>query len=162
MTEDTGNKFFVARILFYYQLVIDRCSIAEVGGKMSNIPGDLKYTKDDEWIRVEGEEATVGITDYAQDSLSDIVYLELPEVGDSFGEGDTFGVVESVKAAADLLMPLSGKITAVNDSLIDAPETVNSDPYGDAWMIRFKMSDTAQLDTLMDAAAYTQYLADRD
>jgi glycine cleavage system H protein len=129
---------------------------------MSNIPADLKYTKEDEWIRVDGDEATVGITDYAQDSLSDIVYLELPDVGDSLAIGDTFGVVESVKAAADLYMPLSGEITAVNDTLIDAPETVNSDPFGDAWMIRLKMSDPSQLDDLMDAAAYTEYLAGRD
>jgi glycine cleavage system H protein len=129
---------------------------------MSNIPTDLKYTKDDEWIRVDGDEATVGITDYAQDSLSDIVYLELPDVGDSFAMGDTFGVVESVKAAADLYMPLSGEVTAVNESLIDAPETVNSDPYGEAWMIRFKISEPSQLDDLMDAAAYTEYLASRD
>jgi glycine cleavage system H protein len=129
---------------------------------MSNIPTDLKYTKEDEWIRVDGDEATVGITDYAQDSLSDIVYLELPDVGDSFAMGDTFGVVESVKAAADLYMPLSGEVTAVNESLIDAPETVNSDPYGEAWMIRFKISEPSQLDDLMDAAAYTEYLADRD
>jgi len=129
---------------------------------MSNIPADLKYTKEDEWIRVDGDEATVGITDYAQDSLSDIVYLELPDVGDSLAMGDTFGVVESVKAAADLYMPLSGEITAVNDTLIDAPETVNSDPFGDAWMIRLKMSDPSQLDDLMDAAAYTKYLAGRD
>ena len=129
---------------------------------MSNIPTDLKYTKDDEWIRVDGDEATVGITDYAQDSLSDIVYLELPDVGDSFTMGDTFGVVESVKAAADLYMPLSGEVTAVNESLIDAPETVNSDPYGEAWMIRFKISEPSQLDDLMDAAAYTEYLASRD
>jgi len=129
---------------------------------MSNIPTDLKYTKEDEWIRVDGDEATIGITDYAQDSLSDIVYLELPDVGDSFAMGDTFGVVESVKAAADLYMPLSGEVTAVNESLIDAPETVNSDPYGEAWLIRFKISEPSQLDDLMDAAAYTEYLADRD
>jgi len=129
---------------------------------MSNIPTDLKYTKEDEWIRVDGDEATVGITDYAQDSLSDIVYLELPDVGDSFAMGDTFGVVESVKAAADLYMPLSGEVTAVNEALIDAPETVNADPYGEAWMIRLRMSDPSQLDDLMDAAAYTEYLADRD
>jgi glycine cleavage system H protein len=129
---------------------------------MSNIPADLKYTKEDEWVSVAGDEATVGITDYAQDSLSDIVYLELPSVGDSFALGDTFGVVESVKAAAELYMPLSGEITAVNDSLIDAPETVNADPYGQAWMIRLQMSDPSQLDDLMDAATYAKYLADRD
>lgn len=129
---------------------------------MSTIPTDLKYSKEDEWIRTEGDEATIGITDYAQDSLSDIVYLELPDVGDSFSIGDTFGVVESVKAASDLFMPLDGEVTAVNDDLIDAPETINSDPYGEAWMIRIKLGDPSQLDDLMDAAAYTEYLADRD
>ena len=128
---------------------------------MSNIPADLKYSKEDEWIRVEGDEATLGITDYAQDSLSDIVYLELPEVGDTFEEGDTFGVVESVKAASDLFMPVSGEVTAVNDDLIDAPELVNSDPYGEAWMIRVKLSDTSQLDDLMDATAYTEFVESR-
>ncbi len=96
---------------------------------MSNkIVAGLLYTKEDEWIKVDGGEATVGVTDHAQDALSDIVYLELPDVGDSFVMGDTFGVVESVKAAADLYMPISGEITAVNEDLVDAPETVNSDP----------------------------------
>lgn len=127
-----------------------------------NIPADLRYTKEDEWVRVEGDTATVGITDYAQDSLSDIVYLELPSEGDFFGEGETFGVVESVKAAADLFMPLSGDITAVNEDLIDAPETVNSDPYGDAWMVKIKMSEPDQLDDLMDADAYQKYCDERE
>jgi glycine cleavage system H protein len=129
---------------------------------MSKVEAGLLYTKEDEWVKVEGDEATIGVTDHAQDALSDIVYLELPDVGDSFELGDTFGVVESVKAAADLYMPLSGEITAVNEDLIDVPETVNSDPYGEAWMVKVKLSDTGQLDDLMDAAAYTQYLEERD
>lgn len=127
-----------------------------------NIPKDLLYTKEDEWVRVEGDIATVGVTDYAQDSLSDIVYLELPSVGDFFGEGETFGVVESVKAAADLFMPVSGDVTAVNDALIDAPETINSDPYGEAWMIKVKMSEPDNVNNLMDAAAYEKYCAERE
>ncbi|MDV7392345.1 glycine cleavage system protein GcvH, partial [Arthrospira platensis SPKY1] len=110
-----------------------------------NIPDDLKYTNDDEWIRVEGEIGAIGITDYAQDSLSDIVYLELPGEGESFAQGAAFGVVESVKAAADLLMPVDGEITAVNEALVDAPETVNTDPYGAAWMVKIKITDPAQL-----------------
>jgi glycine cleavage system H protein len=126
------------------------------------IPSDLRYTEDDEWVRVDGDTVPAGITDYAQDSLSDIVYLELPEVGDFFGIGETFGVVESVKAAADLLMPLSGDITAVNDALADAPETVNEDPYGEAWMIKIKLSEPDQLDDLMDAAAYQAYCDERN
>ncbi|RMG98586.1 MAG: glycine cleavage system protein GcvH [Chloroflexi bacterium] len=119
-----------------------------------NIPADLRYTKDDEWVRVEGDEVVVGITDYAQDALSDIVYLELPNAGDFFGIGEVFGVVESVKAAADLYMPVSGDVVAVNEALIDTPELINEDPYGAAWMIRVKMSEPEQLDELMDAEAY--------
>jgi glycine cleavage system H protein len=129
---------------------------------MSNIPADLRYSKDDEWVRVEGEEASIGITDYAQDSLSDIVYLELPEVGDFFGVGETFGVVESVKAASDLLMPVSGEVTAVNDALIDSPELVNDDPYGEAWMIRVKLTEPEAVSDLMDAAAYQTYVESRE
>ena len=129
---------------------------------MSNVPADLKYTKEDEWLRVDGDEVTIGITDYAQDALSDIVYLELPEVGDSFDAEDTFGVVESVKAASDLFMPIAGEVTAVNEDLVDTPELINSDPYGEAWLIKVKVNDSGDLDGLMDAAAYTQNLADRD
>jgi glycine cleavage system H protein len=120
----------------------------------------LKYTKDDEWVKVEGEEATIGITDYAQDALSDIVYLELPDVGDSFSEGDEFGVVESVKAASDLFMPVDGEITAINEDLLDAPEDINTKPY-DSWMIKVKLSNPDQIDGLMDAEAYTAYCAER-
>jgi glycine cleavage system H protein len=129
---------------------------------MSKIIAGLLYTKEDEWIKVEGDEATVGVSDHAQDALSDIVYLELPDVGDIFEIGDTFGVVESVKAAADLYMPISGEITAVNEGLIDTPETVNSDPYGAAWMVKVKLSNPAELDDLMNADVYTTYLAERD
>ncbi len=129
---------------------------------MSNIESGLLYTKEDEWIKVDGNEATVGVTDHAQDALSDIVYLELPDVGDSFAMGDDFGVVESVKAAADLYMPISGEVTAVNEDLIDAPELVNSDPYGEAWLIKITISNHAELDEMMDADAYTTYLNERD
>ncbi len=129
---------------------------------MSNIESGLLYTKEDEWIKVDGDEATVGVTDHAQDALSDIVYLELPDVGDSFAMGDDFGVVESVKAAADLYMPVSGEVTAVNEDLIDAPELINSDPYGEAWLVKIKISDPAELDEMMDADAYAAYLNERD
>jgi glycine cleavage system H protein len=127
---------------------------------MTKILDDLRYTKDDEWVRVEGEEATIGISDYAQDSLSDIVYLELPGEGEFFGIHETFGVVESVKAAADLYMPISGDITAVNSDLQDNSDQLNSDPYG-AWLIRIKMSNSKELDELMDAAAYRAYCEER-
>lgn len=129
---------------------------------MSNIPTDLRYTSDDEWVRVEGSIATIGITDFAQDSLSDIVYLELPDVGDTFKAEDTFGVVESVKAAADLLMPVSGTITAVNEALIDTPELINDDPYGEAWMIQVELSNPDELDSLMDDAAYQSDINNRE
>lgn len=128
---------------------------------MAKIPEDLRYTRDDEWVRVDGDEATVGITDYAQDALSDIVYLELPSEGDSFEAGETFGVVESVKAASDLYMPVAGEVTAVNDALVDNPEVINQDPYGEAWMIKVKMSEPGQLDDLMDAEAYRKYSDER-
>ncbi len=127
-----------------------------------NVPDDLLYTEDDEWVRVTDGEATIGITDYAQDSLSDIVYLELPDVDDTFEQGVAFGVVESVKAAADLLMPVSGVVTAVNEELIDTPETINTEPYTTAWLVRISISDESQLTGLMDAAAYKKYLANRD
>lgn len=117
-----------------------------------NFPKELKYTKNDEWIRVAGDEGTIGITDYAQDQLSDIVFVEfLVDIGDSFEKGETFATVESVKAAADVYMPVSGVIVAVNEDLPDTPEQVNSDPYGSAWMIKIKVSDASELDDLLDA-----------
>ncbi|MGH2593273.1 MAG: glycine cleavage system protein GcvH [Anaerolineae bacterium] len=126
-----------------------------------NIPGDLKYTKDDEWIRVKGDEGEIGITDYAQDHLSDIVYVELPEVGREVKAHDSIGAIESVKAAADIYSPVGGTVTAVNESLPDSPELVNQDPYGKAWMFRVKLSDPKELDGLMDAAAYQKYCDER-
>lgn len=126
------------------------------------VPSDLMYTKEDEWIRRDGEEAVVGITDYAQDALSDIVYVELPSTGESFDSGATFGVVESVKAASDLFMPVGGEVLEVNEALADTPELVNSDPYGEAWIVRIKMSDPSELDDLMDADAYQAYIDERE
>ncbi len=122
---------------------------------------NLHYTDDDEWILVDGSEATIGITDHAQDSLSDIVYLELPGEGDSFDKGATFGVVESVKAAADLMMPVGGEVTAVNEELLDTPEAINEGPYK-SWLIKITMSDPAELEALMDADAYAAYCEERE
>lgn len=117
-----------------------------------NFPKELKYTRNDEWIRMEGDEGVIGITDYAQDQLSDIVFVEfLVDVGESLEQGETFAAVESVKAAAEVYMPVSGKIIAVNEDLPDAPEKVNSDPYGEAWMARIKISNPSELDDLLDA-----------
>jgi len=120
-------------------------------------PG-LKYHEEHEWVRVEGEEAVIGISDYAQDQLSDIVYVELPEVGDTFEQGDVFAVVESVKAASDVYMPVSGEILEINEILEDSPELVNQDPYGEAWFVRVAMSELSELEGLMDAKGYTAHL----
>lgn len=126
------------------------------------IPSDLLYTPEDEWLRREGDEAVVGITDYAQDALSDIVYVELPSTGESFEKGATFGTVESVKAASDLYMPVAGEIVEVNDSLADTPELLNSDPFGEAWLVKIKISDPDELDGLMDAVAYKGHIEARE
>ena len=126
-----------------------------------NIPADLKYTKNDEWIRVTGDEGEVGITDYAQDHLSDIVYVELPETGRQVQAGDPLGTIESVKAAADVYAPVGGTIIAVNEALPDSPDSVNKEPYGNGWMVRLRLSDPKALDMLMDAAAYQRYCDER-
>ena len=126
-----------------------------------NYPSDLRYTKNDEWVRVAGNSATAGVTDYAQSQLSDIVFVELPSVGDSIAAGKPFGSVESVKASAEVYLPLSGTITEVNETLRDTPEIVNQDPYGAAWMIKFTPSNLGELDGLMDAAAYQKYCEER-
>jgi glycine cleavage system H protein len=124
-------------------------------------PDDLKYAKSDEWVRVEGDTATIGLSDYAQEQLNDVVYLELPEVGDSIAKGDTFGTVESVKAASDLYMPVGGTIAEVNGALEDEPELINSDPYGAGWIIKVKLDGDPDTGDLMDAAAYKAYCEDR-
>ncbi len=126
-----------------------------------NFPTDVKYSKTDEWIRVKGNEAEVGLTDYAQNHLSDIVYVELPEVGAEFKQATSFGSIESVKAASDLNLPVSGKISAVNDSLADTPEVVNSDPYGKGWIVKCTVANASELSGLMDAMAYQKYCEER-
>jgi glycine cleavage system H protein len=127
-----------------------------------NIPSDLKYAMSDEWVRVEGNLATIGISDYAQDSLSDIVFFEaIVSVGDIVNIKDQIGTVESVKAAADINAPLSGKVVAVNEDLGGAPEIINSDPYGKGWMLKIELGPKPSLDHLMDAAGYEKYLAER-
>jgi len=124
------------------------------------VPGDLRYTKDHEWVRVEGDEAVVGITEFAAHQLGDVVFVELPAVGRSLAQHATFGVVESVKAVSDLFAPVGGEVTAANDALGGQPELVNSDPYGEGWMLRVKVADAAQLDGLLDAATYEQLTAE--
>ncbi len=128
-----------------------------------NFPTDLKYTEKDEWIRIEGNISTIGITDYAQDQLSDIVFLEYAvSEGDTISKGDEFGTIESVKAASDIYTPFSGKVVELNEGLLDTPELVNADPYGDAWMVKIEIGDPSELAGLMEAAAYEAYTKERE
>jgi glycine cleavage system H protein len=124
---------------------------------MANIPDDLHYSKDHEWVRVDGNVAIVGITDYAQDSLGDVVYVELPKVGDDFAANESFGSVESVKAVSEVFSPVSGEVVGTNETLADTPEKVNQDPYGDGWMIRVQMSNPGEVDSMLTAAEYEDF-----
>ena len=126
-----------------------------------NIPADLKYTKSDEWIRLEGDEAVVGVSDYAQSSLSTLTFVDLPKVGATFKAGEQFGAVESTKAASDIYIPVGGTISAVNSALENDPEVINNDPYGAGWMVRLKPTNKADIDGLLDAAAYTKHCEER-
>ncbi len=127
-----------------------------------NFPDDLRYTREHEWARRKGKNLVVGVTEFAQDQLGDVVYLELPDVGDVVKKGDAFGVVESTKAVSELFAPISGTIVEVNDPLVDAPETVNEDPYEEGWMVVIEPSDPAELDALMDAKAYQAFLEEQE
>jgi len=124
---------------------------------MANVPDNLHYSKDHEWVRVEGDTAVIGITDHAQEQLGDVVYVELPKVGDEFAGNDSFGSVESVKAVSEIFTPVAGKISATNDSLNDEPEKVNKDPYGDGWMIKMTMKNSGDVDSLLTAAEYEDF-----
>jgi glycine cleavage system H protein len=126
-----------------------------------NTPSDLKYMRSDEYVKLEGDTATIGISDYAQDQLNDIVFIDLPDVGAEFAKGKSFGTVESVKAASDLVMPVGGKVIAVNEKLKDQPELINASPYGDGWIIKIQVSNAAEASDLMDAKAYEAYCASR-
>ncbi|MEO0996504.1 MAG: glycine cleavage system protein GcvH [Pseudomonadota bacterium] len=130
---------------------------------MSNVPGDLKYTSDHEWVRVEDDGSmTIGITDHAQSALGDLVYVELPEAGQEVNAGDGLAVVESVKAASDVYAPFAATVKEVNDALADEPEKINSDPYGDGWIARVAVTDRAVVDELLDASAYDELLLDQE
>ena len=124
------------------------------------VPSDLRYTKDHEWVRVDGDTATIGVTDFAANQLGDVVFVDLPAVGKAIEQFATFGVVESVKAVSDLYAPVSGEVVETNGDLGSKPELVNSDPFGDGWMIRVKVGDTAQVDELLDAAGYEKLTAE--
>jgi glycine cleavage system H protein len=127
-----------------------------------NVPANLKYAKSDEWVKVDGKVATIGISDYAQDQLSDIVFVEIAlGVGDQAQKGKVGATLESVKAAADVSLPISGKVVEINEEIADSPEVVNSDPYGKAWMLKIELSNPGDLDDLMDADAYSKYCEER-
>ncbi len=124
-----------------------------------NIPAQLLYSKDHEWVALDGDEATIGITDFAQGELGDIIFVEFPEPGTTFSQGDAFGTIEAVKTVSDLFLPLAGEITALNTSLEDAPEQVNTDPYGKGWIVKMKASNLDEKQQLLDAAAYEAIIA---
>jgi len=121
-----------------------------------NIPSNLKYTKDHEWIKVNGNEAIIGITEFAQKELGDIVFIEIETVGDNLAEGNTFGTIEAVKTVSDLFMPVGGEVLEVNEKLVSTPEVVNKDPYGDGWMIKIKIENASELDNLLTPEAYAK------
>ena len=129
---------------------------------MANVPDNLHYSKDHEWVRVEGGTAVIGITDHAQEQLGDVVYVELPKSGESFAGNESFGSVESVKAVSEIFTPVSGEVVEVNESLNDEPEKVNKDPYGDGWMIKMKMSSPGEVDSLLTAAEYEDFTKAED
>jgi len=126
------------------------------------LPDDVCYSRDDEWIRKDGDVYLVGVTDYAQQQLGDVVFVELPEVGARFSAGDSFGVIESVKAVSDLYCPIGGEVIAINETLEDSPEFVNGDCYGDGWLITISPSNQGEIEALMDAAAYARHIAERE
>lgn len=123
-----------------------------------NVPGNLKYTKEHEWVKIEGDVATVGITDFAQGELGDVVFVEIETQGETMDSGETLGTIEAVKTVSDIFMPVSGEITEVNEKLEEKPEIVNSDPYGEGWMVKIKMSDASEADNLMSADDYTDLI----
>jgi glycine cleavage system H protein len=125
---------------------------------MIDIPEELKYTDEHEWARIEDDLVVIGITDYAQDALGEIVYIELPSEGDEITKGDSFGGVESTKSVSDLYAPVSGEVVEVNESLLDSPETINEDPYGDGWLIKVKIHDSDEFDDLMDNEQYSEFI----
>ena len=127
---------------------------------MSEVPAELRYTPEHEWIRVEGDSAIIGVTDFAQDALTDVVWVELPEVGTSVGVMESCGSVESVKSVSEIYAPIAGDITEANESLEDAPEQINHDPYGEGWIWKMTISDAGELDSLLDAAAYSELIGE--
>ncbi len=131
-----------------------------MGETLSEVPEDLKYTKEHEWIRVEGSEVVIGITDFAQNALTDVVWVELPEDGANVSSMESFASVESVKSVSEIYAPVGGEVVGVNENLEDAPELINDDPYGDGWICRISVSDPSELDTLLDSVSYSELIAE--
>jgi len=131
-----------------------------LGETLSEVPEDLKYTKEHEWIRVEGSEVVIGITDFAQNALTDVVWVELPEDGANVSSMESFASVESVKSVSEIYAPVGGEVVGVNEDLEDAPELINDDPYGDGWICRISVSDPSELDTLLDSVSYSELIAE--
>jgi glycine cleavage system H protein len=129
---------------------------------MTKYPDNLQYTKDHEWVKIEGITGTVGISEFAQEALGDIVYVELPKVGEKFSQGDPFGSVESVKSVNEIFVPVSGEVTEINEALADSPEQVNEDPYGKGWMIRLKVSDPSDVDSLLSSSEYEDFVSEQE
>lgn len=127
---------------------------------MTAIPADLKYSKEHEWVRVDGKTVTIGITDYAQDQLGEVVFVDLPDEGENFTQGDAFGSVESVKSVSDVFCPVSGKVVEVNDPLLDGPEVLNEDPYGEGWMVKIEVSNLKELDSLFNKQQYQDFISE--
>ena len=125
-------------------------------------PSDYRYTKDHEWIKADGSSATIGITDYAQKELGDVVFVELPKIGAKLKSGSSFGTVESVKAVSDIYTPVSGEVVEINSDLVDSPEKINSDPHGAAWLVKIRLDDPKETASLMDSVAYQAYIAEKD
>lgn len=128
---------------------------------MASVPGGLRYTKEHEWVHMEDNIATIGITDFAQESLGDVTYIQLPKEGEMISKNDPFGVVESVKAVSDLYSPVTGRVIEVNQPLLDAPELVNQDPYSDGWMVKVEVKDTSDAEDLMDPGSYKEYIEEK-
>jgi len=139
-------------------MAVGRLGVRQRKGERMEFPEDLKYSREHEWARLENESLVVGITDYAQESLGEIVYVEIPEEGSKVSRSEAFGVIESTKAVSDLYAPVSGTVIEVNDTLVDNPELINEDPYEDGWIVRIAMSDESELGKLMDAAQYASFI----
>ncbi len=139
-------------------MILTRKSLNSASASVGEVPSDIRFTKDHEWVRIDGPSGTVGVTDFAQEELGDVTFVEFPEVGLSLKRGEVLGVVESVKAASEFYMPLSGEVTEINSALEETPESINSDPYGEGWLVRFRIEDSEEAESLLSSDEYRQLL----